>query len=321
MKAMRGLWLQDGDVRVAGDLPAPEPSADEALVRVRLAGLCQTDLELRKGYAAFTGIPGHEFVGEVAAAPAPGWVGRRVVGEINVSCGRCRECASGRRPHCASRTVIGIRGRPGALAEYLAVPVSNLHGVPDGLPDEAAVFTEPLAAALEVQEQVPIAAGQRVVVIGDGKLGQLVARTLAQTGCDLQVVGRHRAKLALLERRGIATLVPESVPERQADVAVDCTGNPQGLGLAVRAVRARGTVVLKSTYHGEAAVNLSGVVVDEITIVGSRCGPFGKALDLLAGGQLGVADLAGAEYPLDRGARAFEAAGQPGMLKVLVRVS
>lgn len=317
---MRGLRLQDGDVHIADDVPAPQPGADEALVRVRLAGLCETDLELRRGYAGFTGVPGHEFVGEVVAAPAEGWVGRRVVGEITVSCGRCRECAAGRRPHCAVRTVIGIRGRPGALAEYLAVPVVNLHAVPEGLADESAVFTEPAAAALEVQEQVPIGPGQRVVVVGDGKLGQLVARTLALTGCELRVAGRHPDKLALLARRGIATLAPDALPERWADVAVDCTGHPDGLSVAARAVRPRGTVVLKSTYHGEVPMNLSGIVVDEITVVGSRCGPFDKALDLLARGRLEVADLVGAAYPLAEGARAFEAAGRPGMLKVLVRV-
>jgi threonine dehydrogenase-like Zn-dependent dehydrogenase len=319
---MRALWLQQGDLRVRDDRPTPAPAAGEALLRVRLAGLCRTDLELRRGYAQFTGVPGHEFVGEVVAAPdAPGWVGRRVVGEINVWCGRCRECASGRKPHCAQRTVIGIRGRDGALAEHVSVPVPNLHAVPDGLADEAAVFTEPVAAALEVQEQVPIGPGQRVLVIGDGKLGQLLARTLALTGCELRVAGRHPDKLARLARLGIATGPPEPSGDRWADVAVECTGNPDGLSLAGRAVRPRGTIVLKSTFHGTAPMNLSGFVVDEVTLVGSRCGPFPKALGLLASGQLAVSDLVGAVYPLAEGERAFEDAERPGMLKVLVRMA
>jgi threonine dehydrogenase-like Zn-dependent dehydrogenase len=259
-------------------------------------------------------------VGEVAAVPGTeGWDGKRVVGEINVACGRCRECAAGRRPHCVERTVVGIRGRHGALAEYLTVPVANLHQVPPALADDVAVFTEPTAAALEVQEQVPIGPGQRVAVVGDGKLGQLVARTLALTGCELRVAGRHPGKLALLARRGIATGLPDALPERWADVAVECTGNPEGLELARRAVRPRGTVVLKSTYHGETAVSLSAIVVDEITLVGSRCGPLAKALELLATGRLDVSDLVSAVYPLAQAAEAFEAAGRPGMLKVLVR--
>jgi threonine dehydrogenase-like Zn-dependent dehydrogenase len=317
---MRALWLQGGMVRAA-DVPAPDPAAGEALVRVRLAGICSTDLELVKGYAGFTGVPGHEFVGEVAAAAGAGeWIGRRVVGEINLSCGRCSACAAGRRAHCESRTVLGIRGRHGALAEYLALPVANLHEVPAGMPDEAAVFTEPVAAALEVQEQVHVGPGDRVAVIGDGKLGQLLARTLAPTGCELRAVGRHPEKLALLARRGIATGPPGDLPDRWADVVVECTGNPQGLFEARRAVRPRGTIVLKSTYHGEARVDLSALVVDEITLVGSRCGPFAKALPLLAGGGLDVSDLVAAVYPLEQAGEALAAAARPGALKVLVRV-
>lgn len=319
---MRGLWLQDSAVRCVDDLPTPEPSPGEALVRVRLAGLCRTDVELLKGYAGFTGIPGHEFVGEVVSAPgADAWAGRRVVGEINVACGGCRECAAGRRSHCAQRTVLGIRGRNGALAEYVTLPVANLHEVPAGVADEVAVFTEPAAAALEVQEQVPIGPGTRVVVVGDGKLGQLLARTLALTGCELRVVGLHADKLARLARRGIATGPPDALPERWADVAVECTGNPQGFETARRVLRPRGTLVLKSTYHGEAPVNLSAIVVDELTLVGSRCGPFAKSLAMLASGRLDVSDLIGAVYPLTEGREAFDAAGRPGILKVLVRIA
>jgi threonine dehydrogenase-like Zn-dependent dehydrogenase len=309
-------------VRVRDDLPRPEPAPEDALLRVRLGGICRTDVELRRGYAGFTGVPGHEFVGEVVAArTAPEWIGRRAVGEINVGCGRCRDCASGRRAHCERRTVIGIRGRAGALAEYVAVPIDNLHAVPDDLPDEAAVFTEPAAAALEVQEQVPIAAAQRVVVVGDGKLGQLLARTLALTGCELIVAGRHAGKLERLARRGIATAAAEALPARWADVAVECTGNREGVALARRALRPRGTLVLKSTYAGEAAVDLSAIVVDEITLVGSRCGPFAKALALLAGGRLDVSDLVGGIWPLAQAEQAFAEAERRGTLKALVRMT
>jgi 2-desacetyl-2-hydroxyethyl bacteriochlorophyllide A dehydrogenase len=317
---MRALWLEGGALRFTADLPPPVPTPGEALLRVRVAGLCGTDLELAKGYAGFTGVPGHEFVGEVAAAPAAeAWVGKRVVGEINVACGRCPECGQGRRTHCRTRTVVGIRGRNGALAEYLTVPVGNLHEVPPGVADDVAVFTEPLAAALEVQEQVPVGPGTGVVVVGDGKLGQLLARTLALTGCDLRVVGRNPRKVDLLQSRGIAAGPATAVPERRADVVVECTGNPEGLELARRAVRPRGTIVLKSTYHGATAIDLSAVVVDEVTLVGSRCGPFAKALDLLASGRLEVSDLVAATYPLSEAEAAFASAGRPGMLKVLIR--
>jgi threonine dehydrogenase-like Zn-dependent dehydrogenase len=319
---MRGLWLEDRRLRYREDLALTAVPPGEARVRVTLAGICGTDLELARGYYPFAGVPGHEFVGIVDEAPgAPEWVGRRVVGEINAACGRCLECAAGRRSHCSKRTVLGLRGRNGALAESCLLPVANLHEVPPGVPDEVAVFAEPTAAALEVQEQVAIGPGQRVAVIGAGKLGQLLARTLAPTGCELRVAGRNPGTLALLERRGIATVAVDALPDRWADVAIECTGNPQGLERARRAVRPRGTIVLKSTYHGEATVNLSAIVVDEITLVGSRCGPFAKALRLMAGGGLDVSDLVSAVRPLAEAEAAFEAAGRPGTLKVLVRVA
>jgi threonine dehydrogenase-like Zn-dependent dehydrogenase len=316
-RVMRGLWLEDGRVRLRSDLPEPSLAAGDALVRVLAAGVCGTDLELARGYYPFAGVPGHEFVGRVESAPgAEGWVGRRVVGEINVACGECAECLAGRRTHCARRTVIGIRGRDGALAELVAVPVANLHEVPPAIADQTAVFTEPTAAALEIQEQVSIAPGQPVAVIGPGRLGQLVARTLALTGCDLRVIGRNRDALARLDRLGIATA--ETVPERWADIVVECTGHPDGLEQARRAVRPRGTIVLKSTYHGATSLNLSPFVVDEITLVGSRCGPFAKALDVL-GGRLDVSDLVTGVFALADAEAAFAAAARPGALKVLIR--
>jgi threonine dehydrogenase-like Zn-dependent dehydrogenase len=314
---LRALWLEDRALRARDDVVRVEPRSGEALVRVTLAGVCNTDLELVKGYYPFTGVPGHEFVGEVAAGSAE-WSGRRVVGEINASCGRCATCAAGRRTHCPARTVLGIKGRDGAMAEYLTLPVENLHVVPDHVPDAVAVFTEPVAAALEVQEQVRLAPGTSVVVIGDGKLGQLVARTLALAGHRPTVVGRHPRKLALLSRLGIATCSASDLPPRDAEVVVECTGNPGGLEIARRAVRPRGTIVLKSTYHGEVTINLSAIVVDEVTLVGSRCGPFASALALLAGGTLQVADLVDERFSLADGVAAFSAAAAPGVLKVLI---
>ena len=316
---MRGLWLEEETIRLRDDLPRPEPAAGEARVRVLMAGICNTDLELTRGYYPFTGVPGHEFVGRVETAPgAEAWAGRRVVGEINASCGVCAACRTGRRTHCERRTVLGIRGRDGAFAECLTLPVANLHEVPDGVADDVAVFTEPLAAALEVREQVRIGARDRVVVVGDGKLGNLVAQTLALTGCALTVIGRHAGKLALLAARGIATAAESGLRPGQADVAVECTGNAEGLELARRAVRPRGTIVLKSTYRGRTSLDVSRLVVDEITLVGSRCGPFVPALALLAEGRVDVRPLVHARFPLHEAVAAFAEAARPGVMKVLV---
>ena len=318
---MRGLWLEAQRIRLRDDLSRPEPAAGEARVRVLVAGICDTDLELVRGYYPFTGVPGHEFVGRVeAAVGAEEWVGRRVVGEINVSCGGCAACLAGRRTHCERRHVLGIRGRNGAFAECLTLPLANLHEVPAGIPDETAVFAEPLAAALEIQEQVAIGPRDRVVVIGDGKLGNLVAQTLALSGCELTVIGRHASKLALLATRGIATGLADDIPRAQADVVVECTGNPEGLDLARVVVRPRGTIVLKSTYRGPASVDISRIVVDEITLVGSRCGPFAPALALLAEGRVDVRPLVHARFPLDEAVAAFAEAARPGVMKVLVKV-
>jgi threonine dehydrogenase-like Zn-dependent dehydrogenase len=241
-----------------------------------------------------------------------------VVGEINVSCRACATCRAGRRTHCERRTVLGIVGRHGAFAERLALPLANLHPVPENTPNEAACFTEPLAAALEVQQQVPIHPEDRVVVIGAGKLGQLVARTLALVVRDVLVVGRDRARLRPLDTLGLRVGTADDLPAGRADLVVECTGNPEGLALATRAARPRGTVVLKSTYHGTASLDASRVVVNELTLVGSRCGPFAPALELLAGGRVDVASLVHARYPLREGLRAFEAAAHPGTLKVLL---
>jgi threonine dehydrogenase-like Zn-dependent dehydrogenase len=317
---MRGLWLEEGRLRLRQDLPRPVPPPGEALVRVLVAGICNTDLELVRGYYPFTGVLGHEFVGVVEAGPE-GLLGRRVVGEINAVCGVCRACRAGRPSHCERRTVLGIVGRDGAFADYLALPAANLHPVPDGVATEAAAFTEPLAAALEIQQQVAVRPDDRVLVVGDGKLGQLIAQTLALTGCHLAALGRHPDKLALLAARGVATPGPDEVEPGSFDLAVECTGNPEGFALARCALRPRGTLVLKSTYAGELTFDAAGVVVDEITLVGSRCGPFAPALRLLAEGRVEVAPLIHARYPLSEGPAAFDHARRPGVLKVLLEVA
>jgi threonine dehydrogenase-like Zn-dependent dehydrogenase len=316
---MRALWLEDRSLRLREDVPREDPPAGEAVIRVRLAGVCNTDLELLRGYYPYTGVPGHEFVGTVEEAKgAPDWIGRRVVGEINAACHGCATCRAGRPTHCERRSVLGIVGRHGAFAERLRLPVENLRAVPDTVPDEVAVFCEPTAAALEIQQQLRVVPDERVVVIGVGKLGHLVAQTLAAAGCDPLAIGRSPRPLALLAARGLRTGTAEAIEPRRADLVVECTGNPEGLELARRAVRPRGTIVLKSTYHGRAALDLAPFVVDEITLVGSRCGPFDPALELLARGAVDPRPLVEARYPLAQAVAAFEHAARPGALKVLV---
>jgi threonine dehydrogenase-like Zn-dependent dehydrogenase len=316
----------DGERLSLADVPSPTPSPGEALVRVRAAGICHTDLELTRGYMGFQGTLGHEFVGEVVAvAPAPGEsspvaVGQRVVGEINAACGHCAACGAGLGRHCPTRTVLGILGRDGALAERLTLPLANLHAVPDAVTDEQAVFVEPLAAALEILEQVALRPTDRVLVLGDGKLGQLVGRVLAAAGGDVTVVGHHADKLALLAAAGVRTATEP--PAERADVVVDCTGRAAGFAEAMRLVRPRGTLVLKSTVAtqpGEPPLNLAPLVIDEVTVVGSRCGPFAPAVRALAAGRVDVAPLVSAAYPLSEGVAAFARAAEPGTLKVLVR--
>ncbi len=314
---MKALWLEDGQLSVREVDP---PSADgEALVRVLLSGVCGTDIELTRGYYPYAGVLGHEFVGEVVEAPDESWVGERVVGDINAVCGACEQCAGGRPTHCEDRTVLGIVARDGAHAEYVRLPVANLHHVPDSVPDEAAVFTEPLAAAVEVLEQVHVAPTDRVLLVGAGRLGQLVARVLSLTGAHLRVVARHPHQQALLHDAGIATIAEDHVAENRWDVVVEATGSPSGLDLARRALRPRGTLVLKSTYAGEVTLDLSPFVVDEITIVGSRCGPFEPALRLLAAGLVDPLPLVSATYALSDAVEAVEVAQRRDVMKVLLR--
>ncbi len=318
---MRGLWLKDQRLTLSDDLPIPEPQQGEALIKTRLAGVCATDLEMTRGYYPFTGVPGHEFVGEVAAAPGfEGWIGQRVVGEINLVCGACSACRAGRGHHCENRTVLGILGKDGVLAEYFTLPMENLHAVPEAVPDAAAVFTEPLAAALEIQEQVQVKPGMKVLVVGAGRLGLLIAQTLRLTGCDLAVAVRREAQAQLLAGWGIPAVDAHLVPAHSADLVVEVTGSPGGFSLARQAVRPGGTLVLKSTFAGDVNLNLSALVVDEITLVGSRCGPFEPAMRLLAAGLVDPLPMVAARYRLSEGVAAFEKAAERGVLKVLVEV-
>lgn len=315
---MKGLWLDQQQLTLRTDLEMPQPAPGEALVRVVQAGICNTDLELMRGYYPYSGILGHEFVGVVEQG-SPEWVGQRVVGEINVACGHCRFCLSHQPTHCENRSVLGIVNHHGAFAEYLCLPEQNLHRVPDSVSTDAATFTEPLAAALEIQQQVKVSASDRILVVGDGKLGQLVAQSLALTGCSLLVVGHHLEKLAHLEALGIAT--GKTAPNRTFDIAVECTGNPSGFESALQALQSRGTLVLKSTYADRLTLDASALVVDEITLIGSRCGPFAKALNLLAEHQVNVDPLIQARYPLSNGLAAFDHAQRRGALKIIVTMA
>jgi threonine dehydrogenase-like Zn-dependent dehydrogenase len=314
-------WVLGKTLTFNAHYPVPHPAPGEALIQVRLAGICNTDLELQKGYMDFRGIPGHEFVGIVKSAPgAEEWVGQRVVGDINAACQRCPTCLAGRPTHCPNRTTLGIQGRDGAFAEYLLLPVDNLYAVPDILPDDLAVFAEPLAAACQIPEQIHVHPTDRLVVIGDGKLGLLCAQVLALTGCDLTVLGHHPHKLDIAAQLGMKVAHDPTLVPPGADIVVEATGNPSGYMNAQDLVRPRGTIVLKSTYHGSVPFNLSLQVVNEITVTGSRCGPFSPALRLLEQGHVQVTPLISARYTLAEGAKAFKHASQPGVLKILLDI-
>jgi alcohol dehydrogenase len=321
---MRAL-LYDTALRLSTDTPQPDVPQGEALIRVLLAGICNTDLEITRGYMSGPsglghGVLGHEFVGVVEQAGDPSWVGQRVVGEINCACRTCSTCLRGDLPHCPNRTTLGIGGRDGCLADYCVLPLSNLHPVPPEVGDEQAVFAEPLAAALEITDRLHIRPTERVMVIGDGKLGLLVAQVLRLTGCALTVVGHHEDKLSILARQGVEVCREKDLaPDVSADVVVECSGQPGGFALARRNVRPRGRLALKSTFVGLNEISLTELVVDEVTLSGSRCGPFAPALRLLAQGLVDVQPLIEATYPLDEGLKAFEHARTRGSLKVLVK--
>ncbi len=313
---MQALWLENQKLAMRDISQSKKP--DEAFIRIRLAGICSTDLELVKGYYPFTGIPGHEFVGDVIDAPDKEWIGQRVVGEINAACGKCEQCRDGRPTHCEHRTTLGISNRDGVFAEFTTLPMENLHRIPALVPDEQAVFTEPLAAALEIQQQVQIRPTDRVLLIGAGRLGQLIAQTLSLTGCGLHVLARHSNQQKLLADRNIPLIAEDEIQPLRWDVVVEATGSSAGFNLARKAIRPRGTLVMKSTYKGEMNVNFSSIVVDELTIVGSRCGPFEPALRLLEKREVDPTMLIAERFKLSEAVRAFEKAAQPGVLKVLM---
>jgi threonine dehydrogenase-like Zn-dependent dehydrogenase len=308
----RGLAVKDVEV--------PEPG-DEALVRVLLSGICNTDLEIARGYAGFKGTIGHEFVGIVEAASDKAWVGQRVVGEINAGCGKCPLCRGGDSRHCANRTVLGIVGRDGAHAEFLKLPEANLLAVPENIVDEHAVFAEPLAAACGIMERAAVTREKKVAVIGDGKLGLLCAQALALTGAEVMLIGKHAEKLRIAERRGIETSTVKKAAKRknEFDVVVEASGSASAFNIALDLLRARGVLVLKSTFAGTTEINAARLVVDEISVVGSRCGRFPPALELLRTGAIDVDSLISEEHPLSSGVLAMERAGKKGVLKVFLR--
>jgi len=311
---VRALRWDGTRLALARDHPAPVRTAGEALVRVAVAGICRTDLEITRGYLGFRGTPGHEWVGHVVEADDPALIGARVVGEINLACGNCEMCAAGLGRHCPRRRVLGIVDADGAFADLIIVPAANLRRVPESVSDREAVFTEPLAAAFEILDQVPSVSGARAIVLGDGKLGVLVAQVLAGAGADVLLAGHHPAKLARAQALGVAT----DAPSPGADVVVDATGAPDGLARALMLVRPRGTIVLKTTVAAEHRLDLAPAVINEVTIVGSRCGRFAPALEALAAGRISVAPLVDAVYPLEDAMAAFAHAARPGTFKVLV---
>ncbi len=301
------------------------PRLPDGFARIRLlaGGICSTDLELQRGYYGFSGTPGHEFVGEVVAVAddsANRWIGRRVVGEINLACGACDWCSRGLGRHCPKRSVLGIVKHPGAFREFLTLPIRNLHAVPDSISTKQAVFVEPLAAACEILDQVKIPPSERLAVLGDGKIGLLIAQVLLAHGARVHLFGRHREKLAIAERAGASTeIISRTLPRAAFRWVVDATGSADGLRASVHLCEPRGTVILKSTVHGLVELDTAPVIVDEITLVGSRCGRFEPALRLLKTGRVRVDELISDEFPLNRAAEAFATASKKGVLKVLLR--
>jgi len=348
---MISVHLESGRVEVQRR-SVPRIAPGFARIRLIAAGICSTDLELQRGYYGFRGTPGHEFVGEVVAVSSEGgdevvrdsapagdmdraqrherparliacpteWIGQRVAGEINLACGICEWCRRGLGRHCPTRKVLGIVGHAGAFQEFLTLPIRNLRRVPRSIPDEHAVFIEPIAAACEILDQVAMTKGTRAAVLGDGKLGLLIAQVLHASGAEVHLLGRHRHKLKIADRAGIATeIMRKKLPRSAYPVVVDATGSADGLGAAIAMCEPRGTVVMKSTVHGLVGIDAAPVIVNEITLVGSRCGRFEPAIKLLASGKVRVGDLIAEEFSLDRAPEAFALAGTKGILKVLLR--
>ena len=317
---MKGLWLQDRTMTYRSDLPMPVLEPDEVLIKVLLAGVCSTDLEMLRGYYDFTGIPGHEFVGLVVDDNGhPELYGKRVIGDINISCGECERCLNQEPSQCMQRRTLGIFDYNGVFAEYCKLPAKNLTVVPDSVSDILAVFTEPTAAALRILDQVQVRPSDRVIVVGAGRLGLLIAQALKNTGCDLKVVVRRAEPAAILNGLGITAVYADEIRGSVADIVVEVTGSPEGFELSRSLTRARGTLVLKSTFAGDVNVNLSKLVVDEITLVGSRCGNYPAGLRALSSGLIQVGEMVDSVFALEQGLEAITRAGEPGVLKVLIR--
>jgi len=315
---VRAIVLQQSDVQFDSVRPTPTPGPDEVIVRVTRAGVCETDLQLIKGYMGFHGVLGHEFVGVAESGP---YAGRRVVGEINCACWMCATCRSGLPTHCPNRTVLGILNHDGAFADLIAVPQRNLHVVPDSIPDDVAVFTEPVAAAFQIPAQLAIRKNDRIIDLGDGRLGNLCAQVLASIADDVLVVGKHPEKLGLIEALGVKTaMLSDDLPRRAADIVVECTGSESGLPTALTLVRPRGTIVLKTTVAGTQTLAWAPFVIDEVTLVGSRCGPFDRALEALEHGLVEVQPLIADRFNLSNGVMALQRAQQKGVLKVLLEM-
>ncbi|MEW6587957.1 MAG: alcohol dehydrogenase catalytic domain-containing protein [Thermoproteota archaeon] len=315
---MKALYLDGTNLKLQDDYP--KPKSGEALVRVKLAGICGTDLEMIRGYASFSGVLGHEFVGIVADSKNKDLIGKRVVGEINVGCQKCDMCQKGLERHCPNRTVLGIYKRDGAFAEFLSLPEKNLHVLPDSVSDEQAVFVEPLAAAFEIQEQLNIKPDSKIAILGDGRLGQLIARVLKTSHQNIVCFGRHQNKLRLLEKLGVKTKTEITGEDQHSfDVVIEATGSESGFSDTMKLVKPRGMVVLKSTMASKNKIDLSPAIVNEITFVGSRCGPFRPAINALASGTIKVDDLVDKIYSLDEYDKAFKQAASSGVLKILLR--
>ncbi len=315
---MTAVHIEQGAVSVREIPKRPKRAKGHALLRLITGGICNTDLELQRGYYGFAGTPGHEFVAEVVEADSTQWVGKRVVGEINLACGKCDWCQRGLGRHCPARTVLGIVRHPGAFQSFFTLPESNLFKVPGNVSNDHAVFTEPIAAAYEILDQVKVKSSQRVAVLGDGKLGLLIAQVLALHGAEVHQFGRHANKLAVAKKVGVVTKTKLPSANQKFNLVVEATGSSAGLAAAVNMTQARGTIVLKSTVHDRAAVDFSHLIVQEITLIGSRCGRFGPALQLLKSGRMNLDPMIDSRFPLSEAPAAFARASEKGVLKVLL---
>ncbi len=317
---MRALIFENS-LQFKDNYPAPQIKHDDALIRVSYAGICNTDLEITKGYMGFEGVLGHEFVGIVEQCSNSEIVGKRVVGEINVACGKCFYCSNQMPRHCKKRSVLGILNRDGVFAEYTTLPLDNLHLIPDSVSDEEAIFIEPLAAAFEILEQVDISPEHSVCILGDGKLGILIAQVLSLTNCRLLLVGNHREKLSIMDEFGIKTMMKSDLTEGQFDIVVDCTGSPSGMKTALQVVRPRGKIILKTTVAKKSVVDLNAIVINEISLIGSRCGPFAPAIEAIASRNIDLIPLISREFKLEDGVEAFQYAARKDVLKVIIKIT